>query len=366
MIQKTAIGDFAALCGRVPVLDVRSPAEYAHAHIPGAHSLPLFSDDERKVVGTLYKQESREQAIKAGLDYFGVKMRRMVEQVEELLQVSGSKAQGEEKTLVVHCWRGGMRSAGVAWLLDLYGFDVRVLVGGYKAYRRWALKQFEQAYDFKVLGGYTGSGKTELLHRLAVSGHAVVDLEGIAHHKGSAFGALGEQPQPRQEQFENDLALELYRVQERAGSGAIWLEDESRRIGNVNLPERLWNTMRKAPLYFLDIPFEERLDYLVKVYGRYGKEELANPVMRISKRLGGLNTKNALNYLVENNYKECFRILLHYYDKFYKQDIVNREAANESITTIPCEHVSAEENYELLKYKVWKYKVDMYEGEGEV
>src|SRR5690348_9334071 len=125
-IKKLSITEFLKLSHQHPVLDVRSPGEYSHAHIPGAYSLPLFTDEERKVVGTTYKQQSREAAIKVGLDYFGPKMRSMVEEVEKLCEKRGGK------TVLVHCWRGGMRSAGVAWLLDLYGFKVYTLVGGYK------------------------------------------------------------------------------------------------------------------------------------------------------------------------------------------------------------------------------------------
>ena len=160
-IQKITIEQFLELADQYPVLDVRSPGEYLHAHIPGAYSLPLFTDEERKVVGTAYKQQSRETAIKIGLDYFGVKMRKMVEEVEQLLldlkPKSPENNEENNRTFIVHCWRGGMRSAGVAWLLDLYGFKVYTLVGGYKVYRQWARRQFEKPHSFTILGGYTGS-----------------------------------------------------------------------------------------------------------------------------------------------------------------------------------------------------------------
>jgi len=135
-----------------------------------------------------------------------------------------------------------MRSAGVAWLLDLYGFTVYTLAGGYKGYRNWVLAQFELEYPFQILGGYTGSGKTEVLKSLMKNGHTVIDLEGIAHHKGSAFGAMGLPPQPSQEHFENKLASALY-LSSEAGQ-TIWLEDESQRIGSVNIPTVLFKQMR--------------------------------------------------------------------------------------------------------------------------
>ena len=334
-MKKIGIDEFLQLAKTTPVIDVRSPGEYLHARIPGAHSLPLFSDDERNIVGTIYKRQGREEAIKTGLDFFGVKMKIMVEATEKIIsdcnsltnsagvkgEVSGKKG---HNTVLVHCWRGGMRSAGVAWLLDLYGFEVYVLNEGYKAYRNWVLQQFERPYSFKMLGGYTGSGKTDILKELAGKGQAVVDLEGLAHHKGSAFGALGEEPQPTQEMFENELATALNAVCEASGQDAIWLEDESRRIGSVNVPGPLWEAMRHAPLYFLDIPFEERLDYIVKQYGRFEKQELLNAITRIQKRLGGQATKDAISYLNEDDLHACFRILLCYYDKFYAKDIASR------------------------------------------
>ncbi len=341
-VQKITIEQFLELAPIYPILDVRSPGEYAHAHIPGAYSMPLFTDEERKVVGTDYKQESREQAIKTGLDYFGVKMRKMVEEVENLLngrnQGTGSKEPGNGKSVLVHCWRGGMRSAGVAWLLDLYGFKVYTLVGGYKVYRKWARAQFEKEFNFTIIGGYTGSGKTLIIHELKRLGKAVINLEGLANHKGSAFGAFGEKPQPSQEMFENLLAGELVAANngllaaENSGSSlnhkkenSIYLEDESQRIGLLNIPNDLWKTMRSSPVTFIDIPFEERLSYLTQEYGKFEKEKLVNAVIRIQKRLGGLETKTAINFLLEDNHKECFRILLKYYDKWYGKALLNRE-----------------------------------------
>lgn len=355
-IQKIFTEEFLQLAKQYPVLDVRSPGEYTHAHITGAYSLPLFSDEERKVVGTAYKQESRKTAIKIGLDYFGVKMRKMVEEAEVIIsnrQSANSKGQLADAPLpiancvLVHCWRGGMRSAGVAWLLDLYGFKVFTLAGGYKTYRQWARSQFEKQYNFTIVGGYTGSGKTLVLHELKRLGKAVIDLEGLASHKGSAFGALGERRQPSQEMFENLLADELYLVAQNLVSAeaaglaknslpeTIYLEDESQRIGLLNIPTELWNTMRKSPVSFIDIPFEERLNYLTAEYGKFEKEKLVNAVIRIQKRLGGLETKNAVNYLLENNHKECFSILLKYYDKWYGKGLLNRENLPALLNKIP-------------------------------
>ncbi len=346
MIEKLNIEEFISRVGKYPVLDVRSPGEYAHAHIPGAHSLPLFTDEERKMVGTTYKQQSREQAIKVGLDYFGVKMRKMVEEVEGIVNSKEQKTNSKEqipknKTVLVHCWRGGMRSAGVAWLLDLYGFKVYTLAGGYKAYRNWVLAQFEQGYSLNIIGGYTGSGKTKVLKELEKKGAAIIDLEGLAHHKGSAFGDLGEPAQPSPEMFENKLAMALRTL---APDRTIWLEDESRRIGNVNMPLAFWNTMRRSPVFFMEVPFEERLKYITTEYGKFKKEQLVNAIMRIQKRLGGLNTKNAINHILEDNFTEAFSILLGYYDKFYGHGLHDREHLDELLTVIKCSTVDHSEN----------------------
>lgn len=334
-IEKLDITRFLELAALHPVLDVRSPGEYAHAHIPGAHSFPLFSDEERKVVGTTYKQQSREDAIKTGLDYFGVKMRRMVEEAEQIAPA--------DKTLLVHCWRGGMRSAGVAWLLDLYGFKVYTLAGGYKAFRNWVLQQFNHSYHFQILGGYTGSGKTEVLHQLQKSGQHIIDLEAIAAHRGSAFGAIEGLPQPSQEMFENKLALELLANNDKT----IWLEDESQRVGHVNIPHTIWKQMRSSAVTFLDIPFEERLKYIVKGYGKKDKEKLVNAIIRIKKRLGGLETKTAINCLLEDDIEGSFAVLLKYYDKHYKKALA--EHLPDKTTTIHCATVDAPQNTKLIQ-----------------
>ncbi len=348
-IQKITIEAFLQLAENLPVLDVRSPGEYTHAHIPGAFSLPLFSDEERKVVGTAYKQKNRETAIKIGLDYFGIKMRAMVEEAEKIThkwKYSNQNGENPKKTVLVHCWRGGMRSAGVAWLLDLYGFKVITLAGGYKAYREWVRARFEKQYPFKVIGGYTGSGKTEVLKQLATSGRKIINLEGLANHKGSAFGALGEEPQPMQEMFENLLAASLHQYEE--GTDEIWIEDESHRVGNLNIPIILWTWMRQCPVYFLDIPFEERLDYICTVYGGFEKESLVNATMRIQKRLGGQETRNAINCLLDDDVKGCFRILLTYYDKWYGKGLENRENLAALLNKIACAGVDTGANTQKL------------------
>lgn len=360
--EKIHIDRFLELAKTCLLIDVRSPSEYKHAHIPGAINLALFTDDERKTVGTCYKQQSRNSAIKVALNYFGPKMTNMVEEIEELVanrsmhSLSGVTNQ-DSRIICIYCWRGGMRSSAVAWLMDLYGFKVYVLTGGYKNFRHFVLNTFKLPFSFNILGGYTGSGKTELLKTLKKSGASVIDLEEIACHKGSAFGNIGMPEQPGQEMFENLLAEELQKLfddshvlstgsatpnQQPPTATSIWVEDESQRIGLVNLPNDLWNTMRRSPVFFINIHFEERLKHLVQEYGMLDQQKLIAAIGRIKERLGGLNTKNAIEFLIDGNVTESFRILLSYYDKHYLKALHNRKDVNSLLHLIDCDLVTTE------------------------
>jgi len=330
-IHKISIEEFLVLSATLPVFDVRSPGEYHHAHIRNAISLPIFSDEERKIVGTSYKQKGKQPAIKEGLNFFGPKMTPLVLEVER-----GCNQQ--YKKIIVHCWRGGMRSGAMAWLLDLYGFDVYLLIGGYKSYRGWALSVFEQPHDIKILGGYTGSAKTEVLQALKENNEPVIDLEQLASHKGSAFGGINQPKQPTQEMFENLLAIEIQ--QQKNG---FWLEDESQRIGRLNIPNALWQNMRKAPIYFIDIPFSERLEHIVKGYGNLEVDKMIEAVERIQKRFGPLETKTTKEHLQQGNIKAAFSLLLKYYDKQYAKSLQNRENIKELLHVV--ELPSTEINY---------------------
>jgi len=383
-IEKINIEYFLELSKNYTVIDVRSPAEYNHAHIPGAYSLPLFSDEERAIVGTAYKQESREIAIKHGLDFFGPKMKAIVEEVErisdlrsdsyrmQIVDLNRHKSEVENlkpKIVLLYCWRGGMRSGAVGWLLDVYGFKVYTLIGGYKKFRTRVLDTFKLPFDLKILGGYTGAGKTEVIKELEKVGEHVIDLEDIAKHKGSAFGNIGMPDQPTQEMFENILSIRLrtLRYEPKANNhnsnpkiiiehSPIWLEDESQRIGLLNLPNDLWHTMRRSPICFLDIPFEERLKHLVEEYGTLDKEKMIDAIIRIKERLGGLEAKKAIEFLNEDNTIESFRILLKYYDKWYTKGLHNRENIFSLLHIVNCSSVTPENAKKLVQQPVYHEK----------
>ena len=288
------------------LFDVRTPSEYAKGHIPGALNLPLFSDEERAVVGTIYKRQSPRQALLKGLEFAGGKMTWYVRE---------AIARAEGKKIVVHCWRGGQRSGSLSWLLEFAGFEVQVLRGGYKAYRNYIHQTFsEKRLRMVVLGGPTGSGKTRLLQCLEEAGEQVIDLERIAHHKGSSFGALGEAPQPTVEQFENDL-FEVFRNIDPGRR--VWVENENRAIGRVFMPEGFWEQFRRSPLVEVEIPFEARLQYLVQTYGAFAPGSLKEAFLRLEKRLGGQHCKAAVEALECGDLATAGAIALHYYDKTY-------------------------------------------------
>ena len=301
---------------RLPLLDARSPAEFAQGHIPGAASFPLFSDEERASVGTLYKREGREPAMLSGLALVGPRLEDMG---RRLLETAGTG-----KELAVYCSRGGMRSGSIAWLCGTLGIRAHVLDGGYKAFRRRVLLSFEEHYNLLVLGGKTGSGKTDVLHRMAGLGVLVVDLEGLARHRGSAFGAVPDMPQPTSEHFENRLSVALGQC---GGAAPIWVEDESENLGKVNVPRSFFKRLRGAPVFFLQTPADSRLERVLKEYGTLPKDEMADSLDRIKRRLGGLEHKRGHACLQAGDLSGLAAILLEYYDRAYAKQLNERPVA---------------------------------------
>lgn len=316
MVKKLSIDDFLAKAQTLPVIDVRSPGEYDHAHIPGAVSIPLFDNDERAQVGTKYKQAGKDSAVLLGLGLVGPKLADFVKQSRRL--------NPQQKEVLVHCWRGGMRSGSFAWLLDTAGLTVSTLVGGYKAYRNAVLDAFAQPRQLIILGGKTGSGKTDILHELARQGEQIIDLEGIAHHKGSSYGAIGQKTQPKNEQFENLLYQDWRQL---APNQRIWLEDESRNVGSCFIPMPLWQQMRAAPVAFVDVPKSTRIQRLVQEYTGIDHALLVEATERIRRRLGGKATQDALNALAQHDYATVADLTLSYYDKAYLHGLSQRDPA---------------------------------------
>jgi tRNA 2-selenouridine synthase len=293
------------------VLDVRSPMEYAKGHWPGSINLPLFSDAERAEVGTTFKKEGRESAVHLGLALTGPKLSSLASALEE------HRNSGPPR---IYCWRGGMRSASIAWLAQLLDLEPVILEGGYKAYRRWVLEQFDLDWPLRLLGGRTGTGKTDLLLALRDRGIAVVDLEGLANHRGSSYGGLGQPPQPSTEHYENLLAEALHQLRRR-GAQSIWLEAESVQVGCCRIPASLFRQMKRAPVFEIRRRLEERVQQLVEVYGQQGGEALAAATQRISRRLGPQRTDQALRAIAAEDWATACRATLDYYDRCYDREL---------------------------------------------
>lgn len=330
MVQTIEITDFLTLAQTIPVIDVRTPLEFEHAHIVGAHNLPIFSNEERVKVGTTYKQQGREEAILLGFDLTGSKWSGFI---KNALRIA------PEKKILVHCWRGGMRSGAMAWALNLYGFEVYVLEGGYKKYRNWVLTQLSANYSLLVLGGMTGSGKTGILNELEKLGQSVINLEDLAQHQGSAYGSMGYLIQPSQEHFENLLAVKLYKTDKNL---PLWLEDESRFIGQRQIPNNLFEQIRNAKQINILVPSGERVHFLLQEYGTLDKTFLIDSTKRILKRLGPEQTRDAVTAIEDNRMADFIRIVLTYYDKTYAAGQLKREKG--SIYTVECETANPQEN----------------------
>ncbi len=344
-----------------PVLDTRSEGEYEHAHIPEAKNLPLLNNEERAKVGTCYKQKGREEAILLGFDLVGHKFGDYIRTAKQLtnhpsqpspqgraLSDGNSPPSGDLEGAVLYCWRGGLRSNTMAWLLEKAGMKVYVLEGGYKTFRHWALAEFEKPLELLVLGGKTGSGKTDVLRELKNSGEQVIDLEALANHRGSAFGGLGQPAQPSTEQFENLIALELNEIDRTKN---IWLENESSKIGAAKIPDALYKKMRAANVIELEIDFGKRIDNIVRVYAGFPKKELAEATKKIENRLGNERMKNALKFLEENDFDNWVALLLEYYDKAYTFSKLERKP--ETIFSVPA---AQQTNSEIAQSVVTKSK----------
>lgn len=308
-----SIDDFLSLRKQLPVVDVRSQGEFQAGHIRHALNIPLLNNEERVAVGTDYKQKGQQEAIKTGFRLVGPRLLDIVSEAEQV-------AKGKE--LLVHCWRGGMRSNNFCQFVGMAGIKTHTLKDGYKAYRNLALESFKKPFQIILLGGCTGSGKSEVLRALKAQGEQVLDLEALAHHKGSAFGGLMMPAQPTTEQFQNELFEEMLSLDL---SKRIWVEDESIAIGKIFLPSDFWKTMHDSPLVQMDVSKEVRVQRLVNEYGPADRDEFLTIMGKIVKRLGGQHYTAAKEKLLQGDMAGTIDILLTYYDKAYLQSIEKRK-----------------------------------------
>jgi tRNA 2-selenouridine synthase len=252
------LGEFGA------IIDARSESEYAEDHLPGAVNWPSLNDDERKLVGTLYKQVSPFEAQKRGAALVAANIARHIER-----DVIDKPRTWQP---LAYCWRGGKRSGSLALVLGQIGFKVNVVEGGYKAFRSAvlaALPAQAERLEFRVICGPTGSGKTRLLNALAHAGAQVLDLEALASHRSSVLGMIPGQPQPTQKRFDTLVWDALRRMD---SSRPVYVESESKKVGNVTVPDALIARMRASPCLRLELPEDERVALLMEDYGFFARD----------------------------------------------------------------------------------------------
>ncbi|TCT26303.1 tRNA 2-selenouridine synthase [Melghiribacillus thermohalophilus] len=292
----------------VTMIDVRSPSEFQEGRIPGSINIPVFDDQERAEVGTIYKQDSPEAARERGVEIFSEKLPAFLKAFQA---IDGQK--------VVYCWRGGMRSKAAATVVDLMGMTIHRLKGGYRAYRKWVVHTLDELNltpAFFVLNGNTGTGKTAILHRLKEEGYPVIDLEGMANHRGSIFGHIGQEPH-NQKTFDSLLVHDLLTYQD---SPFIVIEGESKRIGKVVLPSFLIEKKEQGMQLFIELPVEERVKNILDDYQPWNREEAyLQAYERIKRRIHTPVAKDIEANLKAGKFEQAIeQLLAYYYDPRYQ------------------------------------------------
>ena len=319
--KRKELDKFRSLNGLL--IDVRSPSEYYKGHMPNSINIPLFDDDERSIIGIIYKKEGRKKAVIEGLKFFEEKMELLLDNL--FMSIDSYKTIAKENNneifIRIYCSRGGMRSQSIAWLLEKFKLDLVTLNGGDKIYRRWVLNSFSKKLNIVVIGGKTGTGKTRLLSLLEKYKYQTIDLEGFACHRGSTFGGLGMKKQPSNEQFENIIAEKLNSFK---CSNNIFVEAESANIGKCKIPHEFFNQMKNSRRIEIIRSESNRLDELIGTYSLFKKEELQESVLRIKKRLGPQRTKIALESINNEKWDLVCRSVLDYYDKCYEYEKVGK------------------------------------------
>lgn len=317
------------------LIDVRAPLEYEKGHIVEAYNVPLFTNEERAEIGTLYKKIGKDQAVKKGLEFVGPKMTVFIERVKEI---------SEGRPVYVYCWRGGMRSESFTWLLNTAGIPAKKIIGGYKGIKSEMRKVFDQDILLRVIGGLTGSGKTDYLKHMEDIGYQVLDLEGLANHKGSAFGHINELDQPSTEQFENNIFSEW---REFDFSRPILVEDESSKVGDAHVPPIIFSKMKEAPLIVINVPNSKRIERLIRDYTDTDKDIIIKACDSIQRKLGGQNHKEIVEAVLSDNLEKACDMLLVYYDKLYNHGLTHKK--NTKIVDILLDKDDDKDNIRLLK-----------------
>lgn len=321
----------------LPMLDARSPSEFAHGHIPGAFNLPVLDDEERAAVGTAHARSGKEAAVHVALTLTGPQLAGKLAKARRLYQEHMEKCKADDtlcksRTILLYCWRGGMRSGALGWLLEMGGFQVTILQGGYKAYRALVHEELSQPRQLSqsqpgvlVLGGMTGSGKTDVLHQLAECGAQVIDLEKLAGHRGSAFGAVGLPDQPSNEAVENALHHQWRSLDP---TRPVWLEDEDKRIGAVSLCHGFFQHIRSGALVLLEIPRSVRTARLAHDYATpEHAQALIDGINRLRHRLGDECATRCIEYIQLGKFEPAVEGVLTYYDKLYVRQLEQRPVA---------------------------------------
>ncbi len=311
------------------LLDVRSEKEFSQGHMPGAVNIPLLNDDHRRQVGITYKSNGKDAAVLKGFDLVGEKFSDFIREVKKLTA---------EKHVMLYCWRGGMRSGIMSWVLGMGGFKTFLLKGGYKAYRQAVFEILQEPRNVVVVGGKTGSGKTEVLAELKKMDAQVICLETLASHRGSAFGALGMPPQPRNEMFQNMLAGEWMNVESEK---TLFLENESLTIGPILLPKGIYEAIRNSHVVELVMSKAQRTKRIVDEYGRFPVESLIENTKKLSKRLGGLRTRQAIEALEQGDKAKWVDEILNYYDQAYQYGNDTKKVPNVDVEVNENESVSS-------------------------
>ncbi len=299
------------------VIDVRSPCEHDAEYIPNSVNIPLLEDEERVVVGTIYATEGEMVARRKALKIISPKIPDIVDRIIELKQPG--------QHIVVHCWRGGLRSETVASFLTVVGIDCWRLSGGFKAWRKHVIEDFTgDKYTFQsiVLHGQTGAGKSEILCALEKLGGQVLNLEVIANHRGSVFGALGLQAQPTQKNFESEVWLKLREFKD----GPVFLEAEGRKIGKLSLPDFLVERINRGRRILVDCSIDTRVQRIVKdyagIFSEGVKQEALSSMQLLRERIGAKRTQEIIALGMNGHLPEAVEALLtEYYDPMYDKQI---------------------------------------------